>query len=159
MPVFRLFSRVFACFSHAFPKNKHRPEKIAPTGPHGLHVFAALFYSEDILNFDKVWMFWYFQIFSIGKAGAFQETSPLELSLPLVFQPFSTRASPKNQHQLSGPKEQQQQQNFSHENNNSSSSSFQMQSADEQVRVHNNTNEDYNNNNKILASSSALSSS
>ena len=87
-------------------------------------------------------MFWYFQIFSIGKAGAFRETSPLELSLPLVFQPFSTRASPKNQHQLSGPKEQQQQQNFSHESNNSSSSSFQMQSADEQVRVHSNNNKD-----------------
>ena len=93
-------------------------------------------------------MFWYFQIFSIGKAGAFRETSPLELSLPLVFQPFSTRASPKNQHQLSGPKQQQQQQNFSHENKNSSSSSLQMQSADEQVRVHNNNNREDNNSNK-----------
>ena len=40
--VFCLFSRVFACFSRAFPKNQHRPEKIAPTGWHGWHVFATL---------------------------------------------------------------------------------------------------------------------
>ena len=29
-------------FSRAFPKNQHRPEKIAPTGPHGPHIFATL---------------------------------------------------------------------------------------------------------------------
>lgn len=80
---------------------------ISKTQPQNLKLYSTLsflFYSENILNFDKVRMFWYFQIFSIGKARAFQETSPLELSLPLVFQPFSTRASHKNQHQLSGPK-------------------------------------------------------
>ena len=32
----------FTCFLCAFPKNQHRPEKIAPTGPHSLHVFATL---------------------------------------------------------------------------------------------------------------------
>ena len=42
LAVFRVFFPKISSFSRAFPKNQHRPEKIAPTGRHGRHVFATL---------------------------------------------------------------------------------------------------------------------